>query len=232
MKVDYKTHYDGAYWSGSKQYKENDGSTGLYQGPSLDWEGFDTIWACLDPLLVGDSIIDIGCGGGGLTARMVRGGRDAHGIEISDYAIKNCVPDMRGRITKADISKKPDLGTHYDTLISTDLLEHIYEEDLDETFEWMKSVCRQEMFFLVATANAKEEFILKKGATVPEGWEATAISGHVNVRSWTYWVKFFRRHGMKIRYDLIWRLQAYRDHVEWWRNMPQWGGDCTYFLEF
>lgn len=251
MKIDYSDHYDKDYWTAQKTYHDHEGKVRRYNGPALDWGAWDEIYPVLNQLLSGKTILDIGCGGGGLAARFLKDGWDAWGVDISKHAVENCNNAMRGRLAVADITQAPEALTFpaddggcwvnkesYDVVMATDLMEHIYEEDLDHTFDWMLSKTKRFMFLLIAAADPvrgeepnKWEFCHKKGEPVPPAWEATAVSGHVNVRSWRYWVKFFNQKGVKIRWDLMYRFQAARDRTEWWKSMMAWGHDCTYFLE-
>lgn len=261
MKIEYDSHYDEAYWKAQKEYRDAQGNTQKYQGPSLDWDGFDIISGALASVLpvvspapssgnwhAGTSLLDIGCGGGGLTSRLLGRGFDAYGCEISEYAIDHCVPAMRGRVAHADITSCPHelrgkdllLPAQFDVLIATDLLEHLYEEDLERTFEWMMSKTKKWMFFCVATALGpdvlfrtadKVEFVLKKGFEVPPEFESAAVAGHVNVRSWKYWVAFFESKGLRIRWDLGYIFQMFREMHPGWRDTMGWNMQTTWFLE-
>jgi len=251
MRIDYGTHYDNKYWEHQKQYHDASGELKTYYGPSLDWGGWDLISAAIVNVVPPDgSLLDVGCGGAGLTARLLRRGFDAYGVDISSHAVDNCVADVRGRVALADISAHPkQLVAHhgkrplpdtFGTVIATDLLEHLYEEDLDATFDWMVGKARDRLFFCVATAIAPEgrffpdersEFVLKKGAEVPPEHEVTAIAGHVNVRSWQYWVKFFERKHLTIRWDLAYQFQMQREMSPAWRDTMGWNMQSTWFLD-
>ena len=134
MLIDYNTHYDASYWQHKQTYRTPDGKEHVYFGPSLVWEGFATIADALAKVLPKGSLLDVGCGGGDLTRRLQERGFDTRGVDISAYAIENCAPDMRDRLMLADISTCPHVNGPYDVVMATDLLEHLYAEDLDGTF--------------------------------------------------------------------------------------------------
>lgn len=248
MKIDYGKHYNDDYWQGEKTYTAADGTTQKYHGPSLRWEGFEEIARIVRTSLgktratMGPTL-DVGCGGGDLVRRISSA---AYGVEISEHAIRNCVDEMDGRIALADITTTPreliaksntkkwdlHLPKTFDNLISTDLMEHIYEEDLKKTFRWMKSRTQRFMFLLVATMPENQrEFVLQKGEEVPPEFEVTAVSGHVNVRHWKYWAKFFRSEGCRIRFDLMWNFHRMARSVPWLAEMEAWGHDNVWILE-
>lgn len=251
MKIDYESHYNDDYWTGRKTYSDNQGRQNFYHGPALQWEGFGPVANALSTLLPRGTLLDIGCGGGDLANFLRVNGFDSYGVDISDYALKNCTPQMNGRLAKCDITNWPDslqsyhapekeLPERYDVVISTDLLEHIYAEDIDKTFESIYARSKKWFFFLVATAQPpnsifadpnKIEFVHKKGEVIPPQWEATAVSGHVNVRMWQYWVKKFQQFGLKVRWDLMYLFQAMREKDTPWKNTGGWNMECTYFLE-
>ena len=247
MKIDYEAHYDDSYWQGRKTYKDGQGKEKIYHGPSLAWEGFQFIADTLTPLLPKGSLLDIGCSGGDLANRLRLNGFDSYGVDISTYALKNCVDGMRDRVALCDITACPEVinswhhtedgwpvfPAQFDNLIATDLLVHIYEEDLNSTFDWMLSKTKKSMFFCVATASwDKEEFVARKGQPIPPEFEGTAVAGHLNVRQfYKYWCKFFIAKNLTIRWDLMYRFQARREQIEPWKNTPGWNMATTVFLD-
>jgi len=269
MVVDYKQHYDDNYWLGRKTFDSPDGKRRVYHGPALTWDGFQFIADAVAPLVPGKSILDIGCSAGDLAKRFLAKGYDAYGVDISEYAIKNTVPEMKGRTALVDITTCPEYvrmyhpvaeearlpgvvyefvdGKHYeglpdafDVVMATDLLEHIYEEDLDRTFEWMMSRTKRWMFFCVATALPptapgfdpnKIEFVHRKGEPVPVEWQATAVSGHVNVRRFSWWARFFTQRRLEIKWKEMYMLQAQREMNPAWRDTMGWNMQTTFILQ-
>ena len=230
MQIDYDKHYNAAYWLGQQTYRDPSGKEHVYHGPSLVWEGFDLIANALTKILPKGTLLDVGCGGGDLTRRMQHRGYDTKGVDISQYAIENAAADMKDRLVLADISQKPDVGGPFDIVMATDLLEHIYAEDIDETFEWIKDNAKRFMFFCVAITDG-EEFVHKKGEEIPLRWEGTAAAGHVNVRRWQHWAKFFNRAQLKIRWDLMYVFQLEREKHKDWKNTGGWDMPTTWVLE-
>lgn len=247
MKIDYEEHYNDAYWQGRKTYKDGQGKEKIYHGPSLAWEGFQFIADTLTPLLPKGSLLDIGCSGGDLANRLRLNGFDSYGVDISQYALKNCVEGMRDRVALCDITTCPEVinswhhtedgwpvfPAQFDILMATDLLEHIYLEDLDKTFDWMLSKTKKWMFFCVATAAFdKEVFIAKKGEPIPPEFEGTAVAGHVDVNTFEWWARYFQRSkGLIIDWARMYHFQRRREQIPSWRDTMGWNMNTTFVLQ-
>lgn len=238
MKIDYGEYYNGDYFTGKKKY--NDGhETKNYHGPSLTWDGFDHVADALRVVLPHGPLLDVGCGGGDLARRLKARGFDPYGVDISEYAIENASVDMRDRLHICDISASPPLPPHFPetfkSVIATDLLEHIYEEDLEKTFNWILERTEKWLFFCVATAaHDKKEFILKKGEPVPPRDEKVAVSGHVNVRTFWYWLKFFENFPnriLRVDWKKMYLFQLRREAIPAWRDTMGWNMQTTFILE-
>ena len=254
LRIEYGDHYDAAYFLSQKTYRTPDGQEHVYLGPALEWIGFRFIADALASLVPGKTLLDIGCSAGDLASQFLNHGFSPYGVDISEFAVQRAVPSMKGRLAQADITTCPkDLWAYvgpsddrgkgagydwpfpetYDVVMSTDLLEHLYQEDLDRTFDWMTSKSKRWLFFCVATSGSpdKAEFIHEKGKPVPIEWEGTAISGHVNVRRWQYWVDFFEKKGLTVRWDLGYQFQMARERCEPWRATPGWNMETSWLLE-
>lgn len=246
MRYEYDSHYSEKLWKHEQEYTTPDGAKTYYHGPNLTWEYFANIAGCLDRIMprpksgAAPTLLDIGCSAGDFARYMMRLGWDSYGVDVSEYAVKNAVPEMRGRIQLADATTSPKLEPYYyDLVTGLDCLEHFFEEDIDKLLAWLHGLGKF-FFFCVATVwDEKDplrkipdrEFVAKKGEEIPLKWEATAISGHVNVRHFTYWWKKFTEHGFKIRHDLNYLLQMQRWKMEpWWRT-GGWDLPNTIFLE-
>lgn len=231
MKISYTEHYDQSYWSGQKQYHDSLGQLRDYRGPSLSWSGFDEIARIIKQLCPGSPALDIGCGGGDLVSRLDP--TNGWGLDISQFAIDHCNPSLKGRVAVRDITTEV-LPTYFPQVfplvLATDFMEHIYEEDIGDTFDYMWSLCSKWMFLCIATAPEDQKFVLKKGEEIPESHESVAIAGHVNVRSWSYWIEFFNKKGCVVEYSRMWRYCAEREKLPWLAKMAQWGPEFVYIL--
>lgn len=240
MIIRYDEHYDDAYWKGQKQYRTVDGKTELYHGPALQWEGFQHVCDALAPLVPGKTLLDIGAGGGDLASRFMKKGYDAYGVDVSKYAIENCVPEMKGRLASGDITEGnaldylPNWPKTFDVVLATDLWEHIFFEDLDRTFDWVLKKMNQWAFFLIAVCTSedhKQEFVHTKGDPIPQQFEGVAVSGHVNVRQPNFWTRYFKAKGLRIDWHRCYVFQAQREKIKPWKETPGWDMGSTFIVE-
>lgn len=233
MDYRYENYYDRDYWEGTKRYRNVLGEEQLYRGPALRWHAWTDIAAMVRKITgCPSSVLDIGCSAGEFVSQLTP---EPYGVEISQYAIDNCVDKMKGRIALADISTSPVLPDHFPKtfpLVSaTDLLEHIWYEDLPTTFDWICSKSERFLFFLIAICPKGQEFVWPKGKPIPPEFQSVAAAGHINVRTWGWWVKFFVEKGLTVRWDLMLRFAAEREKMPDLKNLIQWGPDWVYILE-
>jgi SAM-dependent methyltransferase len=86
--------------------------------------------ALVSKRITGSTVIDVGCGSGGMVAWLAEHGHDAHGIDSSDRIIEAAHQFLRargcdtGRVRKRAIEELVASGERFDTVISMDCLEH------------------------------------------------------------------------------------------------------------
>lgn len=88
----------------------------------------------LSAIVEGNRILDIGCGIGSLTQFLIAPGREVTGLEKSAACIaKACEKQMKATFVQGnilDISKLADRLGFFDTVVMSDVLEHIEDEGL------------------------------------------------------------------------------------------------------
>jgi 2-polyprenyl-3-methyl-5-hydroxy-6-metoxy-1,4-benzoquinol methylase len=77
------------------------------------------------------AILDVGCGKGALTAKLIDMGFNAYGTDASQTGIEIANRHYPNRFHVQDLSSDdlPDIlrGVHFDTIISTEVVEHLYD---------------------------------------------------------------------------------------------------------
>ena len=79
------------------------------------------------------TVLDAGCAMGHLVAAMRDMGVEAYGIDISEYAIEQVREDIRPYCAAQSLDQPfPEhFPKHFDLVFSAEVLEHIYEENID-----------------------------------------------------------------------------------------------------
>ncbi|MCK5798347.1 MAG: methyltransferase domain-containing protein [Deltaproteobacteria bacterium] len=81
------------------------------------------------------SVLDVGCGGGGLVASLLRAGHDARGIDVSPPIIAAAKRYFEGhgfdpeRVSAEPLASLVARGARFDNVVSMDCLEHVENDE-------------------------------------------------------------------------------------------------------
>jgi len=131
--------------------------------------------------------VDYGCAKGFLVNALRIIGCDAYGEDISEYAVQNCHPNVRGYVSLPN-------NKFYDLLICKDVLEHIHEEQLPEVLQSLK--CKSNQFFFVIPLGDDDRFRIRE-------YEVDVT--HVTKKDEEWWINLFESQGFELvrfSYDL------------------------------
>jgi len=83
-------------------------------------------------LKAGDRVLDVGCAKGFLVKDLmsVCPGLDVYGLDISDYALKHCEPDVIGRLHQGSADDLPFPDASFDAVISLNTLHNLKRDDV------------------------------------------------------------------------------------------------------
>jgi 2-polyprenyl-3-methyl-5-hydroxy-6-metoxy-1,4-benzoquinol methylase len=76
--------------------------------------------------IVFTTVLDYGCAKGFLVYALRLLGKEAFGVDVSDYAVKNCHPKVKDYLTVVETPE--DIKAGWDLIIAKDVLEHIPKE--------------------------------------------------------------------------------------------------------
>jgi ubiquinone/menaquinone biosynthesis C-methylase UbiE len=76
-------------------------------------------------LVNGDRTLDVGCAKGFLVKELMDLGIDAYGIDISEYAVRNCHPDVIGRIHVGNIEDLPFPDNSFRCVTAIDVVHNL-----------------------------------------------------------------------------------------------------------
>ena len=135
----------------------------------------------------GSSVLDVGCGKGFMLhdfAELIPGIR-VSGIDISDYAVENCIPDMKPYLSIADAKKLPFTDKSFDLVISINTVHNLVIDECAQSLREIERVARGKSFITVDAYRNEEEKELMMA------WNLTAKT----VMSVDDWVSFFKKIG-------------------------------------
>lgn len=127
------------------------------------------------------SALDAGCAMGFLVEALRDQGVDAHGIDISSYAIGQVREDVRAFCQEASVLE--DFGRRYDLITCIEVAEHL---DRPDAWRLVENLCRHAECVLFSST--------------PFDFEEET---HRNVQPTEYWVELFARAGFlpDVEYD-------------------------------
>ena len=94
-----------------------------------------------------NSCLDFGCAKGYLVHALSLLGKDAWGVDISEYAIANCHPDVKDKLFHWTQSMN-EFTMKADLVIAKDVLEHIHEQDIPDILRQLRRVGDQALFVI------------------------------------------------------------------------------------
>jgi SAM-dependent methyltransferase len=126
-------------------------------------------------------VLDAGCALGLLVEALRTRGVDAHGVDLSSYAIANVAEPMKPFCTHGSIAD--DFADRYDLIVSIEVVEHMPARDAEKA---VANICRHadDVLFSSSPADYREP-------------------SHVNVQPPEHWAELFAREGFyrDIDYD-------------------------------
>ncbi len=118
-------------------------------------------------------VLDAGCALGLLVETLRDRGVDAHGVDLSAFAISSAAPIVAPYLTQASVAE--ELDGRYDLIVSIEVLEHMPAADAEAA---VANFCRHADDVLFSSS--------------PLDFSETT---HINVRPPEYWAGQFARHG-------------------------------------
>ncbi len=125
-----------------------------------------------------ENVLDYGCAKGFMVYAMRLLGKEAFGVDVSEYAVNNSHPKVRDYLSV--IKSAEDIKGGWDLIIAKDVLEHIPKELLPETLAAFRRRCKH-LFVAVPLGDGKRYRIREYEMDVthiirePEEWWLTTI---------------------------------------------------------
>jgi len=116
----------------------------------------------------GDRVLDVGCGKGFLVKDLLDLGIDAYGLDISEYALMNCEPEVVGRLHQGSAEKLmfPDLS--FAAVLSINTIHNLPREQCVVALKEMRRLASGNCFVQVDSYYTPEQ------KEIFESWVLTA----------------------------------------------------------
>lgn len=245
---DPSTHYTAEYYDGRGiEYCRPDGTWEMYHGTALYWEGFGFVASRVDKLLGRTwdtrqgkpSMLDVGSAAGAFVSEMLARKWDAYGVDLSREAHSRAKHPERlivGDITHKGVREqlRNRVDGNYDLITAWDLLEHIYQEDVDLLLRAVRKLLTRGGIFwstICTRGEGEQDFIADRSTVVTKHNSWALVAGHVNIRTWQYWAQRMDLHGFVLRYDLMHEFQVARSSNPVFRQTASWAPRNTLIVE-
>lgn len=139
------------------------------------------------------SVLDAGSGNGQVVRGFLERGKDAKGIEISSRAIWEHCPDLleKGRVINGSLTELPFDDNSFDLVFSSEVLEHLTEEDVSQAAKEMVRVAKSNLFMTIALRPSQHN-----------------NAYHVTIKPRAWWEDLFCAQGCVVMKDIVNKCQA------------------------
>ncbi len=143
----------------------------------------------------GDRVLDIGCAKGFLVKDLMTAGKmlDVRGIDISEYAIENCLVDVAHRLQVGTAENLPFANKSFDLIISINTLHNLPRAGVIKALREIERVGKQAYIVVDSYYTPDEKALF-------ESWQLTAET-HMYPSEWT---QLFEEAGYRGYYS--WNL--------------------------
>ncbi len=127
----------------------------------------------------GGRMLDVGCGMGVLVHALLKRGVDAQGVDVSQLTVDHANTQAPGRFRTASGLGLPFADGEFETVICTDVLEHLEESDVPAFVRELARVTRRGLFVTLSTAIDRDR-----------RW-------HLTIRDRQWWERQFIEAGLR-----------------------------------
>ena len=125
----------------------------------------------------GDKVLDVGCAKGFLVKDLLGEGMDAYGLDVSEYALKNCEPEVVGRLHLGSGDRLPFPDMSFQCVLSLNTVHNFIRERAIVAMQEIERLSGGRAFVQVDsyhTPKQKEIFeswvLTAEFHDTPEGW--------------------------------------------------------------
>jgi ubiquinone/menaquinone biosynthesis C-methylase UbiE len=139
----------------------------------------------------GDRVLDVGCAKGFLVKDLLARGIEAFGLDISEYAVTHCEPEVVGRLHLGSAEKLPFPDQSFAVVLAINTLHNLKQPELIQALQEMGRLATRGTFVQVDSYHTPEQ------KEIFESWVLTAHT-HDYPEGW---LRIFERAGYTGDYD-------------------------------
>tara|TARA_R110002049_G_scaffold55701_5_gene154085 strand:+ start:143 stop:1012 length:870 start_codon:yes stop_codon:yes gene_type:complete len=135
-----------------------------------------------------DTILDVGSGAGIVVRHLRKLGYQSFGVELSDKVIAaNCLDlEKKGYVYNGSTKSLPFKDSSFDLIFSSDVLEHIPENEIDEAVKEIVRVAKKNIFMSISLRPSSEN-----------------NKYHITLKPRNWWEKKFIENGCTVNSDVL-----------------------------
>jgi len=134
-----------------------------------------------------DVVLDFGCAKGYMVKGFRLIGKQAWGVDVSDYALRMADEGIKQYLYKENFELQD--GKKYNWIIAKDVLEHISHEEIDNTIKKLAVNC-QKLFCCLPLGQNNSYFISSYNLDIT----------HCIKETLEWWIQKFKMNGFEIEY--------------------------------
>tara|TARA_B100000780_G_scaffold276361_1_gene244781 strand:+ start:2554 stop:3192 length:639 start_codon:yes stop_codon:yes gene_type:complete len=133
------------------------------------------------------NVLDFGCAKGFMVHALRLLGKEAFGVDVSEYAVEKCHPKVKDYVSK--IEAVEDIKGGWDLIIAKDVLEHIPKDEILSVLKSLRARCKS--IFVAVPLGDGERYRIR---------EYEMDITHVTRESEEWWLTTIVEAGFKIKY--------------------------------
>jgi ubiquinone/menaquinone biosynthesis C-methylase UbiE len=139
------------------------------------------------------TVLDAGCGSGDVVRYLMSKGYDARGIELSTTVLKKYSKDLLDKkiVFQGSLTNMPFKDKTFDVIFSSEVLEHIPEEEIQNVIEEFYRVSKKYLFLTISLRPS-----------------SNFNKYHITLKERVWWENKFIEAGFEKDTDLITKLQV------------------------
>jgi len=154
-----------------------------------------------------DRILDFGCAKGYVVHGLRLLGYDAHGVDVSEYAISQSPKEVNGYVTK--IEPFEEISIDFDWVICKDILEHLPYDSIDNQLQLLAD-CTKNLIVMVPLGDGHKYYI--------DAYEQDVT--HIIREDLKWWEERFFRNGFNVD-EMTYDMGPFKKN---WQIHPQGNG--------